>query len=107
MCNISICMDYLLFTLSCFIGFNTEFACRNMATPRAADTYLECIVRGKERVVHMNDMFYPHHYGDQIVAVCLPWEDGKFTEDYIPSQFTASQIQAHTQQRLITMPKMN
>jgi hypothetical protein len=100
-------MDYLLFTLSCFIGFNTEFACRNIATPRAVDTHLECIVRGKQRVAQMNDLVYPNQYGDQIVTVCLPWEAGKFTQDYIPPKSTASQIQAHTQQHLITVKKMN
>jgi hypothetical protein len=96
-------MDFLLFTLSCFIGFTTEFACENRAMPRANDSYLECVMRGRERVVLMNGVVYPNQYGDQIVTVCLPWEHGKFTEDYIPPQFTASQIEAYTQQRLITL----
>jgi len=40
-------MDFLLFTLSCFIGFDTQFACEQKAMPRGNDTYLECVMRGK------------------------------------------------------------
>lgn len=97
-------MEYLLFTLSCFIGFSVEFSCEPRAMPRANHSYLECVVRGRERVSSMNDLVYPNQYGDQIVAVCLPWkENNTLTENYIPLKLTASQIQAHTQQQLITL----
>ena len=61
-------------------------------------------MRGRERVSSMNDLVFPNQYGDQIVAVCLPWkENNTLTENYIPPKYTASQIEAYTQQRLITL----
>jgi hypothetical protein len=97
-------MDFLMFTLSCFIGFDTEFSCSNIATPRAADTYLECVVRGRQRVAELNGVLYVNQYGDQTVSICLSWErDKTLVEHYIPPRLTASQIETHTGQRLITV----
>ena len=96
-------MDFLLFTLSCFIGFESEFACEQRAMPRANDTYLECVIRGKERVEELNDFLYANQYGDQIVTVCLEWDLGKsVSTEYIPETLTASEIEQHTKMNLIT-----
>lgn len=96
-------MDFLLFTLSCFIGFNTEFACEQKAMPRANNTYLECVMRGKERVEELNDFLYANQYGDQIVTVCLEWDlEKSVSSEYIPETLTASQIEQHTKMSLIT-----
>ena len=97
-------MDFLLFTLSCFIGFQSEFACEQKAMPRGNDTYLECVVRGKERVEELNDFLYANQYGDQIVTVCLEWDlDKSVSTEYIPETLTASQIEQHTKMNLITL----
>ena len=97
-------MDFLLFTLSCFIGLDTEFACEQRAMPRANNTYLECVMRGRERVNELNDFIYEYQYGDQIVTVCLEWDLHKsVSEDYIPRNLTASQIEQHTKRSLITV----
>ena len=96
-------MDFLLFTLSCFIGFESEFACEQRAMPRANNTYLECVMRGRERVEELNDFLYPNQYGDQIVTVCLEWDlDKSVSTEYIPGTLTASQIEQHTKMSLIT-----
>ena len=96
-------MDFLLFTLSCFIGFESEFACEQRAMPRANNTYLECVIRGKERVEELNDFLYANQYGDQIVTVCLEWDLGKsVSTEYIPETLTASEIEQHTKMNLIT-----
>ena len=95
-------MDFLLFTLSCFIGFQSEFACEQRAMPRANNTYLECVVRGKERVEELNEFLYANQYGDQIVTVCLEWDLRKsVSTEYIPETLTASQIEQHTKMSLI------
>jgi len=96
-------MDFLLFTLSCFIGFDTQFACEHKAIPRLNNTYLECVMRGRERVNKLNDFLYPNQYGDQIVAVCLPMDNNKlYRKDYIPENLTANKIESHTDMSLIT-----
>ena len=96
-------MDFLLFTLSCFIGFESEFACEQRAMPRANNTYLECVMRGKERVEELNDFLYANQYGDQIVTVCLEWDlDKHVSTEYIPDTLTASEIELHTKMNLIT-----
>ena len=96
-------MDFLLFTLSCFIGFESEFACEQRAMPRANNTYLECVMRGKERVEELNDFLYANQYGDQIVTVCLEWDlDKSISTEYIPETLTASQIEQHTKMSIIT-----
>ena len=96
-------MDFLLFTLSCFIGFNSEFACEQRAMPRANNSYLECVMRGKERVEELNDFLYANQYGDQVVTVCLEWDSEKsVSSEYIPEKLTASQIEQHTKMSLIT-----
>ena len=96
-------MDFLLFTLSCFIGFQSEFACEQRAMPRANNTYLECVVRGKERVEELNEFLYANQYGDQIVTVCLEWDlDKSVSTEYIPEKLTASEIEKHTKMNLIT-----
>ena len=96
-------MDFLLFTLSCFIGFDTQFACEQKAMPRANNTYLECVIRGKERVNDLNDFLYENQYGDQIVTICLPWDmDKTYVTEYIPNSYTADEIVSHTNMNLIT-----
>ena len=96
-------MDFLLFTLSCFIGFESEFACEQRAMPRANNTYLECVMRGKERVEELNDFLYANQYGDQIVTICLEWDlDKSISSEYIPETLTASQIEQHTKMSIIT-----
>ena len=95
-------MEFLLFTMSCFIGFNTEFPCEQRALPRATKTYLECVMRGKERVEKLNDFVFENQYGDQIVTVCLEWDSDKsISNEYIPENFSASQIQQRTNMSLI------
>ena len=96
-------MDFLLFTLSCFIGFDIQFACEQKAMPRGNDTYLECVMRGRDRVNNLNDFLVPNQYGDQIVTICLPWQKDKtYTTEYIPKSYTADEIISHTNMDLIT-----
>ena len=96
-------MDFLLFTLSCFIGFNSEFACEQREMPRANNSYLECVMRGKERVEELNNFSYANQYGDQVVTVCLEWDlEKSVSSEYIPETLTASEIEQHTKMNLIT-----